>query len=430
MAGTRMTFPRKHSELDGNSLPPVDAHGSPHTPIQPSPFSVDALCTHERMQERQQKLEQKRPVVATETAQTISFRPVNFEDAASGPMVFKTEPADTVSTLVTPAVSPDAAENAEAVAAASVLAGASAVVANKDVLTCSNCGTGSTPLWRRDEKGSPICNACGLYFKLHGHHRPVSMKRAFIQRRRRVNPSAAAAAAAAAARSDSLAPLSSTPASSSGNEPRSPHSDKSGSMPSSPASATTVAEAYRPSDPSPATSRDSTSYPHPYSHTSTPLHHHRQITGESAELMPSSTVASSSFRLPSIRTLIELTESPAPSGDAYPQHHYHSHHPHSSSHQPQRAPTAPSPVTANTLSYSQTYQSVMSTGDSVTVSVSSNGETVVARGHSQSHRHYPYQSVVRPMPSATGGSGHPPSSSSSAASALMTLANLSSSIGI
>ncbi|KAI8846840.1 hypothetical protein BC829DRAFT_355621, partial [Chytridium lagenaria] len=52
-------------------------------------------------------------------------------------------------------------------------------------LTCSNCSTASTPLWRRDDKGNPICNACGLYFKLHGHHRPVSMKRAFIQRRRR-----------------------------------------------------------------------------------------------------------------------------------------------------------------------------------------------------------------------------------------------------
>ncbi|ORY05638.1 GATA-domain-containing protein, partial [Basidiobolus meristosporus CBS 931.73] len=52
-------------------------------------------------------------------------------------------------------------------------------------LTCANCSTNTTPLWRRDEAGSTICNACGLYFKLHGVHRPVSMKRSVIKRRKR-----------------------------------------------------------------------------------------------------------------------------------------------------------------------------------------------------------------------------------------------------
>ncbi|KAI9302186.1 hypothetical protein BJ944DRAFT_140457, partial [Cunninghamella echinulata] len=50
---------------------------------------------------------------------------------------------------------------------------------------CFNCQTTTTPLWRRDESGNTICNACGLYYKLHHVHRPVTMKRNVIKRRKR-----------------------------------------------------------------------------------------------------------------------------------------------------------------------------------------------------------------------------------------------------
>ncbi|KAL4904955.1 hypothetical protein BDW74DRAFT_24158 [Aspergillus multicolor] len=56
------------------------------------------------------------------------------------------------------------------------------------LVACQNCGTTVTPLWRRDENGHPICNACGLYYKLHGSYRPTTMKKTIIKRRKRVVP--------------------------------------------------------------------------------------------------------------------------------------------------------------------------------------------------------------------------------------------------
>ncbi|XP_013388661.1 transcription factor GATA-4 isoform X2 [Lingula anatina] len=52
-------------------------------------------------------------------------------------------------------------------------------------LSCANCRTSTTTLWRRNNEGEPVCNACGLYYKLHGVNRPLAMKKDGIQTRKR-----------------------------------------------------------------------------------------------------------------------------------------------------------------------------------------------------------------------------------------------------
>lgn len=51
--------------------------------------------------------------------------------------------------------------------------------------TCTNCYTQTTPLWRRNPEGHPLCNACGLFLKLHGVVRPLSLKTDVIKKRNR-----------------------------------------------------------------------------------------------------------------------------------------------------------------------------------------------------------------------------------------------------
>ncbi|KAG8703618.1 hypothetical protein FRC11_010581 [Ceratobasidium sp. 423] len=52
---------------------------------------------------------------------------------------------------------------------------------------CTNCQTTTTPLWRRDPEGNPLCNACGLFYKLHGVTRPMSLKTDVIKKRNRAS---------------------------------------------------------------------------------------------------------------------------------------------------------------------------------------------------------------------------------------------------
>ncbi|CAG8454446.1 1995_t:CDS:2 [Dentiscutata erythropus] len=45
-----------------------------------------------------------------------------------------------------------------------------------EIAQCSNCGVRDTPAWRRDLQGvALLCNACGLYLKNKGIHRPTEL---------------------------------------------------------------------------------------------------------------------------------------------------------------------------------------------------------------------------------------------------------------
>ena len=54
-------------------------------------------------------------------------------------------------------------------------------------LSCANCFTTTTSTWRKDSLGYPVCNACGLYFKVHQKKRPAEWAREGIIKRKRNN---------------------------------------------------------------------------------------------------------------------------------------------------------------------------------------------------------------------------------------------------
>ncbi|KAM5346849.1 hypothetical protein ACJ41O_009854 [Fusarium nematophilum] len=93
--------------------------------------------------------------------------------------------------------------------------------------TCTNCFTQTTPLWRRNPEGQPLCNACGLFLKLHGVVRPLSLKTDVIKKRNRgsgsnvsvggTNTRSKKTVSAAASRKNSTLSMSTTAANSNKN---------------------------------------------------------------------------------------------------------------------------------------------------------------------------------------------------------------------
>ncbi|KAJ3103791.1 putative electron transfer flavoprotein subunit [Phlyctochytrium bullatum] len=493
--------------------------------MSPSPFSVDALCTPDAASYPGAKLNNP-----TFEDQTLVMYMADGADGGPRTLVNHkaTEDATPVdpaaaaaaSVLLASATSTDSPKDAPAPSSSSssVLT-PTAAATGKETLTCSNCGTTSTPLWRRDDKGCPICNACGLYFKLHGQHRPVSMKRAFIQRRKRVNPSAAAAAkteqavqavqpkpTAAVAAGSTTAPVpivpaeAGTPVSSptsvpalsivsspasgpAGAEPRSPSMPVSERSPYSPrtglagAPAPQAASTYVPVAPPaavvtlrPAPVSQPTPAPAPAevdererlllarnelmkrlsdldkmllkeSQPPQPQQPQQRHTGYADAPAPTPVPApfthpdmpvaeSAAFRLPSIRTLVEMADHP--DGKPAPPATYAPVAPPTYTYQPMMPPPTASPYLG------PAYQSVAPPPQKHVVVVKREPSPPPMTGpryHPYQHHHQQQQPHPQQRPYSTprqhregpygGPQGPAPASSSSAATALMELANLS-----
>ncbi|KAI7848871.1 GATA zinc finger-domain-containing protein, partial [Circinella umbellata] len=76
-------------------------------------------------------------------------------------------------------------ENTTSLSSTSTLVTTPVINNNDSGVQCANCSQTQTPLWRKNERGQPVCNACGLYSRLHHRDRPIEMRKAKIQRRRR-----------------------------------------------------------------------------------------------------------------------------------------------------------------------------------------------------------------------------------------------------
>ncbi|KAI9222202.1 hypothetical protein BC828DRAFT_346327 [Blastocladiella britannica] len=101
-----------------------------------------------------------------------------------------------------------------------------------DTHRCANCNTTETSLWRKGPEGQVLCNACQLYLKMHGAHRPQELCTGAAVKRRHRKAQPAAQGTPSASASPATRPLAAPalaaaarPAAAAGRALSHPHTD-------------------------------------------------------------------------------------------------------------------------------------------------------------------------------------------------------------
>ncbi|ANB14802.1 Gat1p [Sugiyamaella lignohabitans] len=142
-----------------------------------------ALQSQLQQQLKQQQQQQQQSQVQQQSAISQDSPSPNTSSGVTSPV-----PATVKAVPVKAPVQPNQPKLEQISASApatSVSDAAAAAADNRPPPECTNCHTRTTPLWRRNAEGQPLCNACGLFLKLHGEVRPLSLKTDFIKKRNR-----------------------------------------------------------------------------------------------------------------------------------------------------------------------------------------------------------------------------------------------------
>ncbi|WFD41488.1 Sodium- and chloride-dependent GABA transporter 1 [Malassezia psittaci] len=114
-----------------------------------------------------------------------SIPPSSYSETSDRPLSYAQTPSPQKGTapVTPPGIQGTSVSNSSNAAASS--ANANTNESSATPIVCSNCQTTKTPLWRRDNEGNALCNACGLFQRLHGVMRPLSLKTDVIKKRNR-----------------------------------------------------------------------------------------------------------------------------------------------------------------------------------------------------------------------------------------------------
>jgi len=169
-------LPAEHGDGVFHASPSSDGWGNgvnSSSTASPEPYNTSSASTPPSVEGTTNNRNQPRKLASTKRV-----------DAQKKKSLPSTSIGSSLSTLRSASSTPDLTSAAE------VSPGQTSKGDSDDVDTptcCTNCHTSNTPLWRRDPEGQPLCNACGLFYKLHGVVRPLSLKTDVIKKRNRAS---------------------------------------------------------------------------------------------------------------------------------------------------------------------------------------------------------------------------------------------------